>query len=182
MNSDKPLKSRKLPFYGKPSLRNSIKTSSKIRKTNFISFFVKKIWNHLLLTLAYSCPINGCRIILHRMRGVKIGEGVFIGLYVILDRAYPEYITLEDGVMLAGGNHLLCHSRAPEYYKGKLLSYVAPITLKENVWVGINAIILPNVTIGEGSVITAGSVVSDNIPSHSIARGNPAKVFRKFNN
>jgi len=172
---------KKLPYYGKPSLKNSISTSSKIRKTNWLTFFLKKIWNHLLLSIAYSCPINGCRIKLHRMRGVNIGEGVFIGLHVILDRAYPEYITLEDGVMLAGGNHLLCHSRAPEYYKGKLLSYVAPIVLKKHVWVGIDAIILPNVTIGEGTVITAGSVVSDNIPPHSIARGNPAEVIKTFN-
>lgn len=171
---------RKLPFYGKPSLKNSVKNSSKVRNTNWFTFFLKKIWNHLLLTLAYSCPINGIRIKLHRIRGVNIGEGVFIGLHVILDRAYPEYITLEDGVMLAGGNHLLCHSRAPEHFKGKLLSYVAPIIIKQNTWVGINAIVLPNVTIGEGSVITAGSVVIDDIPSDSIARGNPAQVIKKF--
>lgn len=171
---------KELPHFGKPSLKNSIATSSKIRSENYLKFLIRKITNHFLLAIAYSCPINSWRIRCHRWRGVKIGKGVFIGLHVIIDRAYPEYVTLEDSVMLSGGNHLLCHSRPQDFFKGKLLSYVAPITIKKNSWICINAIVLPNVEIGEGSVITAGSIVSKSIPANSIARGNPAIVVRKF--
>jgi acetyltransferase-like isoleucine patch superfamily enzyme len=171
---------KELPHFGKPSLLNSVVTSSKIRKVNYFKFILKKLTNHVLLSFAYSCPINSWRIRFHRWRGVNIGKGVFIGLHVIIDRAYPEYVILEDGVMLSGGNHLLCHSRPHEYFKGKLLSYVAPIHIKKNSWICINAIVLPNVEIGEGSVIAAGAVVTKNIPANSIARGNPAVVIQKF--
>ncbi|HNR69604.1 MAG TPA: acyltransferase, partial [bacterium] len=62
----------------------------------------------------------------------------------------------------------------------KLLSYVAPIHIKKYAWLGINVTILPNVTIGEGSVISAGSVVSENIPNRVVARGNPAQIIKVF--
>jgi len=173
-------KSRILPYYGKPGFFNSIKVSSKIRKENKIKYLIKRTLNHFLLILAYSIPVNSLRVLFHRMRGVKIGKHVFIGLHVIIDRSYPDYVELEDGVMLAGGNHLLAHSRAPEFFKGKLLSYVAPIKIKKNAWIGINAIILPGVTIGEGSVVTAGSVVSEDVPDNVVVRGNPAVIIRKL--
>lgn len=51
-----------------------------------------------------------------------------------------------------------------------------PIVIEDNVWIGCNSIILKGVTIGEGSIVSAGSVVMDNVPSHSIVRGNPAVV------
>lgn len=173
-------KPRKLPFYGTPGLKNSLITSSRINNISIPILIIRKITNLILLSIAYSCPFNEVRIWCHKKRGVAIGQGVFIGLQVIIDRAYPHYITLEDHVMIAGGNHLLAHSRAPEYYKGKLLSYVAPITIKKYAWLGINSIILPNVTVGEGTVVTAGSVVTDNLPSGVIARGNPAQIIREL--
>lgn len=51
-----------------------------------------------------------------------------------------------------------------------------PIVIEDNVWVGCNSVILKGVTIGEGSIVSAGSVVMDNVPPHSIVRGNPAVV------
>lgn len=55
-----------------------------------------------------------------------------------------------------------------------------PVIIEDCVWIGANSIILPGVTIGKGSVIGAGSVVTKNIPPMSIAAGNPAKVIRTF--
>jgi acetyltransferase-like isoleucine patch superfamily enzyme len=57
------------------------------------------------------------------------------------------------------------------------------VVIEDNVWLGYNVLVLPGVTIGEGSVIGAGSVVTSDIPSYSIAVGNPARVIkkRKFN-
>lgn len=53
-----------------------------------------------------------------------------------------------------------------------------PITLADNVWIGFDCVVLPGVTIGEGSVVGARSVVYDDIPPYSIAVGNPARVVR----
>jgi len=54
----------------------------------------------------------------------------------------------------------------------------APIVLEENVWIGIRAIVLRGVTIGQGSVIGAGSVVVNDVPPRSLAAGVPARVIR----
>lgn len=54
------------------------------------------------------------------------------------------------------------------------------VTLERNVWVGTGAIILKGVTIGENSVIAAGSVVVSNIPPNCVAGGNPARVLKTF--
>ena len=55
-----------------------------------------------------------------------------------------------------------------------------PIRIEDNVWIGSNAVILPGVTIGENSVIGAGSVVTHDIPENVVAVGNPCRVLRKI--
>ena len=57
-----------------------------------------------------------------------------------------------------------------------------PIVIEDNVWIGLNSIILPGVTIGKGSVIAAGSVVTKNIPPMVVAAGVPAKVVKMADN
>lgn len=54
-----------------------------------------------------------------------------------------------------------------------------PVVIEEDVWIGSNTVILPGITIGRGSIIGAGSVVTNDIPKYSIAYGNPAKVHTK---
>lgn len=56
-----------------------------------------------------------------------------------------------------------------------------PILIEDNVWLGVNVIVLKGVTIGENSVIGAGSVVTKDIPANVIAAGNPCKVIRAIN-
>jgi len=143
-------------------------------------FVLRKVRNYILQISAYFFPINSVRVWCFRKRGTNIGRGVFIGLYCIFDAAYPEYITIEDYAMIAGGNHLLAHSRSPEYFEGVLLSYVAAIVVKKHAWLAINSIVLPDTTIGEGSILTAGSVAAGKYPSHAIIQGNPAIVVRTY--
>ncbi len=60
------------------------------------------------------------------------------------------------------------------------LEYAHPITVGDNVWLGGNVVILPGVTIGNNSVIGAGSVVTKNIPENVVAVGNPCKVVKNI--
>ena len=55
-----------------------------------------------------------------------------------------------------------------------------PIVIEDNVWIGANVIILPGVTIGKGSVISAGSVVHKSIPAMVVAGGNPIHIIKEF--
>ncbi|WP_143306082.1 acyltransferase [Chitinophaga vietnamensis] len=57
---------------------------------------------------------------------------------------------------------------------------VKPVTIADNVWIGTNVVVLPGVTIGEGSVISANSVVHKDIPPMCVAGGNPAKVIKQY--
>ena len=117
---------------------------------------------------------------LHRARGVKIGRGVLIGFNVTIDNIYPDLVTIHDGVSLAGNNLILAHSKPLDYHKNIFESYTAPVVIKKNAWITVGVIILAGVTIGEGSVIAAGSVVKDDIPPNCIAAGIPAKVIKEF--
>ena len=60
------------------------------------------------------------------------------------------------------------------------LEYAKPITIKDNCWLASNVVVCGGVTIGEGCVIGAGSVVTRDIPPYSLAAGNPCRVIRKI--
>ncbi|MGI6073356.1 MAG: sugar O-acetyltransferase [Fermentimonas sp.] len=61
-------------------------------------------------------------------------------------------------------------------------TYALPIKIEDHVWIGGGAIILPGVTIGKGSVIGAGSVVTRSIPANCVAVGNPCRVIKHIDN
>ena len=94
-------------------------------------------------------------------------------------------ITIEDGVSIAGGTRLLCHQRDfSDYYIGSdylgLGYIVKPIVLKKGCLVGMESFVMPGVTIGEGAIVGAGSLVTKNIPAWTIAAGRPAKVVKQI--
>lgn len=62
--------------------------------------------------------------------------------------------------------------------KGDEKPTVAPIVIQDHVWLGMNAIVLKGVTIGEGAIVAAGSVVTKDVPSHCLVAGVPAKVVK----
>jgi acetyltransferase-like isoleucine patch superfamily enzyme len=93
-------------------------------------------------------------------------------------------ITIEDNVILGSGIHFYCHDHKfdnPEIQiidQGYLES--KPIVLKKGCWIGANCVILSGVTVGENSVVGAGSVITKSVPDKVLAVGNPAKVIRNI--
>lgn len=84
------------------------------------------------------------------------------------------------------GQNLMIHTNNHDYDHGECIPYgkqniIKPVTIKDFVWCGANVIILSGVTIGEGCVIGAGSVVTKDIPDYAIAAGNPAQVIKYRN-
>ncbi|MCQ2510685.1 MAG: sugar O-acetyltransferase [Lachnospiraceae bacterium] len=90
-------------------------------------------------------------------------------------------IHIGDGAFIAPGVCLACSGHSligEERIRG--IGTSAPITLEENVWIGANATVIGGVTIGKGSMIAAGSVVTKDIPAGVVAGGVPCKVIRKI--
>ena len=57
---------------------------------------------------------------------------------------------------------------------------VKPVVIEDNVWIGVRAVIMPGVTIGEGSIVAVGSVVMTNVPPNTMVAGNPARLLRRL--
>jgi acetyltransferase-like isoleucine patch superfamily enzyme len=101
------------------------------------------------------------RPFLQRMRGAKVGRGVWIARGVYFDELHPEAIAIGDNCTLGLRVSIFTHfywgpRREPEAAK--------PVVIEEDVFIGPHSLILPGVTIGRGSVIQAGTVVSRNVP------------------
>lgn len=110
---------------------------------------------------------------------IEIGENFYSNYNtVILDCAkviIGNNVLLAPNVGIYTAGHPLHHELRIEEYE-----YAFPITIGDNVWIGANSVINPGVTIGDNCVIGSGSVVNKDIPSNSIAVGNPCKVIRKI--
>ena len=120
-----------------------------------------------------------------RKMGCHVGEDVFIGDYVRVDTSHADMITIEDRVSIASGCRLLCHQRDfSDYCVGddymKLGYVIKPIVLKKGCLIGMESFVMPGVTVGEGAVVGAGSMVTKDVPAYSVAIGRPAKVIRQF--
>ena len=133
----------------------------------------RKIMNRVLHLIAQFAPgAQGFRPFLHKLRGVKILGGVFIGDQVYMENEYPEKIELHDGVQIALRSIILCHFRGS-----------GEIVMEKSVWVGANCVIAAahgvKITIGEGSVVAAASVVTKSIPPFTSVGGAPAKPIAR---
>jgi len=123
------------------------------------------------------------------------GKNIFIGSDVIIN----VNCTFVDNMPIKIGSRVLIASNVQIYtsshpvlpqerlvpdWKEKnttwFRTYALPVEIKDNAWIGAGSILLPGVTIGENSVIGAGSVVNRTIPANCIAVGNPCKIIRHF--
>lgn len=165
--------------YGNVSLGFAIKkVYKKVRNTFLMKYF---------FNIAILAPFNTRKVrpAILRWMGCKVGKGVFIGDNVYIDKNYPELITIGDNSYITGGTTLLCHKRdISNYCKGARLFDLpykeAPIVIGEGCSTGTNTLILPGVTIGDGAIIGAGSLVTKDIPAWTLAVGRPAKVVKVF--
>lgn len=114
---------------------------------------------------------------LARGKTVHIGSGTYINSGLTLIDDYEIYIG--ENCLLAT-NVTLCTTGHPVHLDlrshGEMYSF--PVKIGNGVWIGSNVVVLPGVTIGDNTVIGAGSVVTKDIPANVVAVGNPCKVLR----
>lgn len=111
-------------------------------------------------------------------KNLRFGEGVFINMGCRFQDAGG--ITIGDGTLIGHGCTFatLNHSEDPSR-RGDITP--APIVIGRNVWFGANVTVVPGVTIGDGSIIAAGAVVTKDVPAGVVVGGVPAKILRPVN-
>jgi acetyltransferase-like isoleucine patch superfamily enzyme len=140
-----------------------------------------KLGSRIFRIFAWLLPYSPLRIFFHKLCGVRIGQGAYVGNFVLMDGQYPEYIIIEDEASIAPFTMILAHSGASPFHQRFNLYHKGPqrVHIKRGAWIAAGAIILPNVVIGEGAIVAAGSVVTSDIPDYAVVAGIPAKQIKE---
>lgn len=109
------------------------------------------------------------RVWLHRARGVHLGKNVWISYNVVLETGFPQLITIDDDAFIGIGVIVIAHFK--EARRG--------VRIGKRAFIGPGVIILPDVEIGDGAVVAAGSVVTTSVPPMTVVQGNPAVPVAK---
>lgn len=142
--------------------------------------------------IADHCYI-GCSIVAKFGGNVRIGENTYIGGNTIL--YCKESIQIGNNVIIANNSIIMDNNNHPtspdmrmkmsmceNYITDELWSWryadSSPVIIEDNVWIGRDARIMKGVTIGRGSIVALGSVVTKNVPPYSVVAGNPAVVVK----
>lgn len=109
---------------------------------------------------------------------IRVGHKVFFNFNCVVLDVMP--VVIGDNVLFGPSVQVYTATHPIEAeIRRKWLEFAKPVTIGNDVWIGGGAIICPGVTIGDRTVIGAGSVVTKNIPSDVVAAGNPCKVIRR---
>ena len=157
----------------------------------------KPVPNKKFLIIGGDSIINGNYVFEKESGTIRIGERTFIGggTFICIDS-----IEIGSDVMFSWGctvidnnaHSLISTERAEDvldwkrgivedkmgFYKNWTNVKHAKITIKDKAWIGFNSIILKGVTIGEGAVVGAGSVVTKDVPDYAVVAGNPAQIIK----
>lgn len=150
----------------------------------------KNIFIQALLFLKYPLLFPGIKWIIKRNLKNCFGVDFIPGFRYLLGNIYAkncflcdaffmdyDNITIGENTMFSYGNILITSKHGIDD-RGKI--FTAPIKIGKNVWITTRCIVLGGVTIGDNSIIGAGSVVTKDIPPDCLAAGNPAKVVKYF--
>lgn len=165
--------------YGQVSLWDSFKKVYKMYRNAFLVRYVMRSW------ILFPFLHRKVRPWALRRMGCKVGKGVFVGNNVSIDMRNPELIEIEDHAHITGHTILLCHKRDLEQYcegddYANFPYKVRKIHLGKGCSTGTGTLIMPGVTIGEGAIVGAGSLVTKDVPAWTVATGRPAKVVKEI--
>ena len=147
---------------------NNIEQSNIEKRTKLIKELFGKTGENILVQSNFQCDYG---------YNISVGENFYMNHNcIILDGAKVEF---GDNVFIAPncGFYTAGHPIDVEL-RNKGLEYAKPIKVGNNVWIGGNVVVLPGVSIGDNVTIGAGSVVTKDIPSNSVAVGNPCRVIK----
>lgn len=137
----------------------------------------RRIWRKIMMVIASLSLIpTSLRVKFYKWGGVSIKGRCFIGSHVHFDGIYPNLIEIGEGCIITSGTHILTHffnTNDRNFYAGK-------VRIGNNVFIGMNTLIVNSVDIGDNAVIGAGSIVNRDIPAGEVWAGNPARIIKKI--
>jgi acetyltransferase-like isoleucine patch superfamily enzyme len=160
-----------MEYYGYKGISGKIKIRMRFLKS----------W--IFHSLAYSAPLPSWTIKFQRARGVKIGRNCHISPYVLIDLLHPELVKIENDVTISSNSMIFAHVNpsANEFLKKNgYPRTIKPVEIKSGAVISVGCIVIAGVTIGENSIVGAGSVVTNDIPDYCVAVGNPARVVKRI--
>jgi acetyltransferase-like isoleucine patch superfamily enzyme len=134
--------------------------------------------------IAMRFPLNAVRIFGLRAAGYHVGRQVYVGEELqITDDLYTTVcrLTIGDRTAIAPRVSIILTSSPNHSRLGKQIGKISgQVWVGADAWIGAGAIILPNVSIGEAAIVGAGSVVTKDVPPHTVVAGNPARLLRSI--
>ncbi|MFC4768334.1 acyltransferase [Effusibacillus consociatus] len=137
--------------------------------------FWKVARNFIVIQIARYTPFFGMKNWLYRtFLGTQVGHQTAFGLMAMLDIMFPERIRVGSNSIIGYNSTILAHEYLIEEYR------LGDVIIGDRVMIGANTTILPGVSIGDGAVIGAGSLVNRDIPPGVFAAGNPVRIIREL--
>ncbi|WMW25436.1 DapH/DapD/GlmU-related protein [Methanolobus sediminis] len=144
---------------------------------------INKPLKKILKYLGSISPANKVRIYLLNLAGYCIGNQVYIGEgFLVIDKLQDrKNVIIGDRVSIAP--RVICIT-ASDPNNSKIAPYVTckhgTVTIEDDAWIGAGSIIMPDVSVGAGAVVGAGSVVTKNVESYTVVAGVPARKIKKI--
>lgn len=134
--------------------------------------FLKVIKNFIVIQLARYCPILPLKNWLYRtFLKMEVGKNTAFALMVMVDIMFPEKISVGKNSVIGYNTTILAHEYLIEEYR------LGDVVIGNEVMIGANTTILPGVVIGDGAIVSAGTLVHKDVPAGSFVGGNPMRVI-----
>ncbi|MGB7999456.1 MAG: acyltransferase [Anaerobacillus sp.] len=134
--------------------------------------FWKVVKNFIIIQLARYTPFIPVKNWLYKtFLGVRIGDQTAFALMVMLDIMFPEKISVGKNSIIGYNTTILAHEYLIDEYR------LGDVVIGDSVMIGANSTLLPGITIGDGAIVSAGTLVHKNVPAGSFVGGNPMQLI-----
>lgn len=136
--------------------------------------FWKVVKNFIVIQISRYMPFLGVKNWLYRtFLGMEVGDQTAVALMVMMDVMFPELISVGRNSIIGYNTTILAHEYLIDEYR------LGRVTIGDEVMIGANSTLLPGITIGDGAVVAAGSLVNRDVPPGAFVGGNPIRVIRE---
>ncbi|AXH99876.1 acyltransferase [Sporosarcina sp. PTS2304] len=128
--------------------------------------------NFLVIQIARYTPFVSWKNVLYRLfLRMKVGKNTAFALMVVPDVMFPERISVGENSIIGFNSTILAHEYLIDEYR------IGDVEIGSHVLIGANTTILPGITIGDGAIVSAASLVNRDIPAGCFAGGNPVRII-----